>query len=92
MLKDIMKVRDGDLTIDITLRQKDAFKDTAHELDAMLKSMREKFNNINEKQLHVSAKIAELKKDINNPEIAPDNYKSVLQSIESFEKELKSFK
>ena len=91
MLKDIMKVRDGDLTVDIILRQKDEFQDTACELDAMLKRMREKFNNINEKHLHVSETIAELKKDINNPEIAVGKYNLILESIEGLEKELKRF-
>ncbi|MBI4682078.1 MAG: methyl-accepting chemotaxis protein [Nitrospirae bacterium] len=39
MLKDVRKVASGDLSSGMTLRQNDELKDTAYELDAMVKSI-----------------------------------------------------
>ncbi len=91
MSKDIMRVADGDLSTSIILRQKDELKDVAHELNIMIKSIREKFNIISEKYTGISRSIGRLKKEISNTESIKD-YNSILKDIEGLETEMNSFK
>jgi methyl-accepting chemotaxis protein len=91
MSKDITKAADGDLSVTLALRQKDEVQETAGELNSMITSMRDRYRSINEKQLHVSRSIEELKKEMYKPEIVIRICDSALDSIGAFEKELKSF-
>jgi methyl-accepting chemotaxis protein len=91
MSKDITKVADGDLSVILTLRQKDEFQDTAQELNTMITSMRDRYKNIDEKHSDVSQSIETLKKEMENPEIVVKNCDSAIKSVEDLEKELKSF-
>lgn len=90
--KDIEEVSNGDLTIDIILRDKDEFRDAAHELNLMVGSMREKFMNLIEKQGDISGSIDELKIEIDDPASAVRNYNIALENIRKFEEEISSFK
>lgn len=91
MSRDITKVADGDLSVILTLRQKDEFQDTAQELNTMITSMRDRYKNIDEKHSDVSQSIETLKKEMENPEIVVKNCDSAIKSVEDLEKELKSF-
>ncbi len=90
--KDIYNVISGDLTTNITLRQKDEFKDTAFELNTMLKNIKGKFNIINTKYMSISKSIENLNKKITASEIATVDCDSILSNINSLEKELTNFK
>jgi methyl-accepting chemotaxis protein len=92
MSKDIMRVANGDLSISITLRQKDVFKDTAYELNIMVKSIRERFEIISEKYRDISKSIGEFKEKASNTEASIKDYNSILKNIESLETEMNSFK
>ncbi len=91
MSKDIMKAADGDLSVILALRQKDEFQETAGELNSMITSMRDRYRSINEKQLHVSRSLEELKKEMYKPEVVIRTCNSALESIGAFEEELKNF-
>ncbi len=92
MSKDLMKVANGDLSIILALRQKDEFQDTAHELNAMITTMRNRFKSINQKHSLVADSITELKKVTGDPESIEKHCKSALENIQNFEEELKGFK
>lgn len=94
MSKDIMKVTNGDLSARIILRQKDMLKDIAHELNIMIKSIRERFNIISEKYMGISESIGEFKfkEKTSNTEALIKDYNSVLKNVESLETEINSFK
>jgi len=92
MSKDIMRVANGDLSTSITLRQKDVFKDTAYELNFMVKSIRDKFNIISEKYMGISKSVGGFKEKTSNTETLIKDYNSVLKNIESLETDMNSFK
>ena len=92
MSKDIMRVVNGNLLTSITFRQKDMLKDIAHELNVMVKSIREKFNTISEKYRDISKSIGEYKEKTSNTETLIKDYNSILKNIESLETEMNSFK
>ena len=91
MSKDITKVANGDLSVILALRMKDEFQDTAHELNCMISSMRDRFKIISKKHSYVSKSITELEYKINNPENVIKICDSVLVNIEGIEKELMRF-
>lgn len=91
MLKDVQKVAAGDLSTDITLRQKDELKDVAHELNAMVKGIRDRFVAINNKYTDVSLSVKGLKSDLSDKETSMKACKSLLNKIEGLETEINRF-
>jgi methyl-accepting chemotaxis protein len=92
MANDIMKVTDGNLSIKITLRQKDEFKDVANELNNMLRELRERFKIINDRYIEISRSIGRLKDKAGMREPTIKNCNSILSGLEDLEKELYGFK
>ncbi len=91
MSNDIRRVADGDLSSNIALRQGDEFKDTALELNNMVKSIRDRFNAINNKFQNISKVITEFKYKSRDTSTSIENYNSVLRDIENLESELNTF-
>ena len=91
MSKDIMKAANGDLSVEVALRQKDEFKETAAELNSMIINIRDRFKTVKEKHLEVSESLEELKRAAGNPDIAGSNYNKVLRNIKEFEEEIGFF-
>lgn len=92
MLGDIRRVADGDLSTDITLRQNDELKDTAHELDAMVKSIKDRFSSINEKYADVSKSVEGLKREPVDKETSKKAHTSILEKVRELETEINGFK
>ncbi len=92
LTKDIEGVSNGDLTIDIILRDKDEFRDVAHELNLMVGSMREKFMKLIEKHVDISGSLDKLSTEIHDPESAVRNCNIALENIRQFEEEISSSK
>lgn len=88
MSKDISKVAAGDLTADISLRKGDDFRDVAHELDIMVKSLRNRFSSLNEQYKICSLELE--KGDITDTQKC--NLESIASQIETIELELSRFK
>lgn len=88
MSRDINRIADGDLSVNITLRQKDEFQDTAEELNRMTGSIRKGFEINNEKYEDVSKAIMGLEDGGSMTE----NCKTVLKSIEGLKGGLGRFK
>lgn len=87
MSRDIAQAATGDLTVDLALRQKDEFRDTASELDNMLKSIRERFKVINEKYKGISQMV----NDINAAGTSDKRFDELASGIENLEEELGRF-
>jgi len=83
MSQDVRKAAKGDLTVNISLRHGDQFKETAQDLDSMMKELRGKFKNINDHYMRISELLPSIGQAENNA--------SVLPHIENIEKELKKF-
>lgn len=88
MAKDIAKAADGDLTVVIPLPQSDEFRDTASELNNMLKSIRARFKVINDSYMDISNKL----EDLNAKRASADYLDTILLQVESLETELNKFK
>ncbi len=86
MSSDIKKAADGDLTGKISLRQKDEFKDVAHDLDEMLTSLRDRFREVSVKHESVSARL-----DILGNDTSVTECDAVLAEIAGMEEELHRF-
>ncbi len=92
MLEDIRKVAAGDLTTDITLRQKDWLKDTACDLKAIVKSIKDRFMIISEMYMDISKSIGGLKREHGDKEASIKAHDSILKKIEALETEIRRFK
>lgn len=92
MFKDVRSVAAGDLSTDITLRQKDELKDIAYALNAMVKGIRDRFADINKKYADVSLSVKELTGDRSNKEASMKDCTSLLNRIEGLETEINRFK
>jgi methyl-accepting chemotaxis protein len=89
MNKDIKKISEGDLSVNIALRQKDEFQDVAAELNNMVGKTRERFSLIIDMYADISRSLPELK---NMTERAGSGYDSVLRNIGELEVEIGKFK
>ncbi len=89
MNNDIKKITNGDLSVNIILRQKDEFQDTAVELDNMVVKTRERFKKIIDKYADISRSLPAMNVEGMNPQ---NNYKSVLENIEKLEADIGKFK
>ncbi len=89
MNNDMKKITDGDLSINIILRQKDEFKDTAVELDNMVTKTRERFENIIDKHRDISSYLSVINDEKLNLQI---NYDSILENIGELEAAVDKFK
>lgn len=83
MTKDIRRVTDGDLATTIILRGKDEFQDIAHDINVIIKNLRERFKTIDERYMHISGYIVESSRD-------PGNYEMILGELDSIRKEISS--
>jgi len=86
MITDIMKVTNGNLSVDITLRQKDEFKDVANELNNMVRNLRSRFKVINERYSGISRTV-ENHGELNNKEslgFVHKNIKGIEEEINKF--------
>lgn len=83
MITDIMKVANGDLSVDITLRQKDEFKDVANELNNMVRNLRGRLKVISEKYSGISRSI-ERYKALDSKE----GLESIYKNIKTVEEEI----
>lgn len=92
MLKDIRQVATGDLSTRITLNAKDELKDIAHELNTMIKSIKDRFTVITEKYTDISKSLKVFKGDTGDMGASTIDYKSVLIKIETLETEINRFK
>lgn len=89
MNRDITKVADGDLSVNINLRQKDEFQDVAAVLNDMTGKIRERFGVIIGTYADVSQSLSKLKGGTEDAERA---YGPVLRNISELEAELRKFK
>jgi len=87
MSRDINRIADGDLSVNITLRQKDEFQDTADDLNRMTGSIREGFEMINEKYGDVSKAVRNLDEEGSKVK----NCEAVLKSIEGLKEGIGRF-
>jgi len=92
MAKDISKITHGDLTLRITLRQKDEFQDTANELDSMLQNIRERFKTIHSSYMNISNSLRDVNKSTSDAEPHMTKLNSALSNIDNLEKELSFFR
>ncbi|PKL51905.1 MAG: hypothetical protein CVV37_03960 [Nitrospira bacterium HGW-Nitrospira-1] len=81
MTKDVGRVTDGDLATIIALRGKDEFQDVAHDINVIIKNLRERFKIINEQYMHISGDIVE------SP-VGPGNYEKTLKELDGLRKEI----
>jgi methyl-accepting chemotaxis protein len=88
MSVDIKNAAHGDLTVEPSLKQKGEFRDTAVDLDLMLKSIRQKFKSINMKYMNISRSIESLCTE-DTEKITLDK---LLADIEVFKAELNTFR
>ena len=84
MNKDIRMIADGDLSVNITLRQKDEFQDTAAELNDMAANIRDRFGLIIDKYADISSSLQELK--------SGEGYDPVLKNIGELEAGISRFR
>ena len=89
MDRDIKKISEGDLSVNITLRQKDEFQDVAAELNDMTVNIRDRFGLIIDKYADISRALSELKNRAGDPQGSCD---SVLKNIGELEAEISKFK
>lgn len=92
MMKDIMKIADGDLSSKITLRKKDEFQSVANELNRMAESLRERFTVLNDAYAGISASIGEIKRKTGVEEITAEEYDLILKDVARCEGELSKYK
>lgn len=85
MITDIMKVANGNLSVDMTLRQRDEFKDTADELNNMVRNLRGRFKAISERYSRISNTI-ESHEELNKKRLG-----LIHKNIEDIEEEIKKF-
>lgn len=88
MSKDINRIADGDLSVNITLRQKDEFQDVAAELNDMTANIRDRFGLIIDKYADISKAVRNL--DEGGSKV--NNCEAVLKSIEGLKGEMGRFK
>jgi methyl-accepting chemotaxis protein len=86
MNRDIKQIADGDLSVNITLRQKDEFQDIAAELNEMAGNIRDRFGLIIDKYEDISCSLPELKNG------AEGGYDPLLRNIGELEAEISKFK
>ncbi len=84
MSLDINKAAHGDLTGKISLRQKDEFKDVAHDLDEMLTSLRDRFSTLSGMHNDISTRLEGLGK-----ETSATDCNAILADIAGMEIELR---
>jgi len=87
MSRDIAQAATGDLTVNVALRQKDEFRDTAHELDSMLKSIKGRFMIINEEY----AGISKMLNNISAEGASEESFHTLSSKIEHLEEVLGGF-
>ena len=87
MSTDIERAAGGDLSVNISLRQKDEFKDTANSLDNVLQSIRERFQFINDEYADISGNLAKIREK----EMHVKDFSTVFSGIERIEKKLEEF-
>jgi methyl-accepting chemotaxis protein len=87
MSQDMERAAGGDLSLNISLRQKDEFKGIAEDLDNVMQSIRERFQFINEQYPGISNNLAK----IQQKEIDPKDCRAVISDIERLEKKLEEF-
>jgi len=87
MSNDIEKAAGGDLSVDISLRQKDEFKDIANDLDNVLQNLRARFQFVHDEYPAVSKNLP----NIRQKEKDTKDYSAVISDIERLEKKLEEF-
>lgn len=92
MSKDVRRAAGGDLSTTMAIRSKDELKDIAHELKLIIDGFKERFTIIHEKYAGISKSIEESKYQIRNLEITTKNCISILENINTLEKEMHIFK
>jgi methyl-accepting chemotaxis protein len=92
MSRDIQRVADGDIAAEVTLRQKDEFKNAANELDLMVKSMRGWFVNFKNSYSDISRSIAALEKESRGEGSTVKTCDSILKKIDDLEAEMNKIK
>jgi len=88
MTKDINRIADGDLSTNITLRQKDEFQGVAVELNDMTASIRDRFDLIIDKYADISKAVEGSKGRGNTVE----DCEAILRRIEGLKREMGWFK
>lgn len=88
MSRDMGRVADGDLSTEIALRQKDAFQDTAEELNNMVKHIRGWFINYRSRCRDISQLIAKLEKEVSSSGNTGKICDSILDKIDSLEEDM----
>jgi methyl-accepting chemotaxis protein len=92
MSEDIRKVADGDMTVDIALRQRDEFRDVASELDNAVESLRSRFISLKEKYGDISKSIEDLKWNMKDNKARTDVCMNIINNIDILETEMNKFK
>lgn len=86
--KDMEGIGDGNLHLNVRLRNSDMFKDTAQELDSMTTALRERFKNI-DKEFNTTKKIIDSLKDTRE-ELLRSKCEQLSYSIENLSNALKT--
>lgn len=92
MSKGLRTAADGDLTVNIALKQKDEFKSVANELDNAIHSLRNRFITLNEKHKEITRSIGELQEEIKTKKPGTDKIVPVLENIDLLTQEINKFK
>jgi methyl-accepting chemotaxis protein len=91
MSKDINKIAEGDLSTNISLREKDEFQDVAIDLNQMTEKLREDFSLTKENCLNISKSLGTLKTLLAAGKISEGNYDNVLENINDLKSGLNRF-
>ncbi len=91
MSRDINKIAEGDLSINISLREKDEFQDVAIDLNHMTEKLRTDFSSIKENCLNISQSLGRLKTSLDDGKVSEGNYDNVLENINDLKSGLNKF-
>ncbi len=91
MERDINKIAEGDLSTNISLREKDEFQDVAIDLSHMTEKLRADFSSTKENCLNISKSLGTLKTLLAAGKISEGNYDNVLENINNLKSGLNRF-
>jgi len=91
MARDINKIAEGDLSTNISLREKDEFQDVAIDLNHMTEKLRADFSSTKENCLNISKSLGTLKTLLAAGKISEGIYDNVLENINNLRSGLNKF-
>ena len=91
MSKDISRIAEGDLSTNISLREKDEFQDVAIDLKNMAEKLRADFSSTKDNCLNISTSLGTLKTLLDAGKISEGSYDTVLENINNLKSGLNKF-